>query len=628
MVLRVLGLLGCAVALQNRAEERFERFESSRFYFTDAPAPKAPWKQLSLPHDALVVQAASSGLNNQAGAWVVANGSAFTLSTTGNLSKINADVVGHPSVGAACSSDSFVLISADAIQWIRGATHPERASKFNFGTILSVACEVDGTVWIGTIGKLLRIAQNSSEAKVVISGENITAIATTASPQQGCNPYIAVGSNLAVRHSFDCEKQTFKRHSLVGSEIDAPPTALQFVPVSQTPAANVAFELWIGHQWCLNVVRVDGLIARVDGRHGLPISNITSLSYSDGSDSSSGMGGLWVGSKVGLALLRESYMRPVMSATHATLDVALDSKVTEDRWRYFGGDRWLPGSSVVTCVYAAASEATMGAWVRTRSGLAYISSSPSTLQKQAALLTTLVSPLTRYRWVAAANLKSYGDVSAQSRTLHDGDNDGLWTGMLVASQVYRWAATGEEEARQLAWHHFAGLEFLHNVTHKAPPKLGNNAGINNAGTQEAAAPPLGFIARAAVRCGEVHQAGDHQASCPEGSSIQCGWVNSSACFAGVDTSAECCWTYKRDTSTDEVTGHFFTLALVHDYLAANDAERRRAALPICRTAKYIVDGGFVFIDPATGRLCMHAYIVLIVSELSMQYQLIPDPYDF
>jgi hypothetical protein len=42
------------------------------------------------------------------------------------------------------------------------------------------------------------------------------------------------------------------------------------------------------------------------------------------------------------------------------------------------------------------------------------------------------------------------------------------------------------------------------------------------------------------------------------------------------------------------------MALVHDLLAANDAERRRAALPICRTAKYIVDGGFTFIDPFTG----------------------------
>lgn len=97
----------------------------------------------------------------------------------------------------------------------------------------------------------------------------------------------------------------------------------------------------------------------------------------------------------------------------------------------------------------------------------------------------------------------------------------LWTAMLVGGLTFQFAATGSEEARQLAWHHFAAVrparaesalsrparpcvaahsthasghsllapcwqvEFLHNVT----------------GTR-------GFIARSAVRCGQPHQKGD------------------------------------------------------------------------------------------------------------------------
>jgi hypothetical protein len=603
MIAHVSLLCFCLLGTAS-AEEHFERFNSTRYSFNSSS--QTPWKRLALG-DALVIRAASSEWQTKQGAWVVSNGSAFILSSSGTLTKVQA-IRGDPTAGAACSRESFVLLSADSIQWIHSDTHQEeQQTGFSFGKILSTACEFDGTVWVGTSGKLYRIAHNSSDAKLVITGENISAIATAVPPNgtAACNPYVAVGSDLAVRHSFDCKKLVFKRHSLVGGEIDAPATALQFVPRKQQSPGDAAFELWVGHQWCLNVLRADGLVTRVDGRHGLPVSNITSLSYSEGS---SGMGGLWIASKVGLALLREPYMNT--RTVDDTAPDTVDYTAPEDRWRYFGGDRWLPGSSVVTGVYATASTstgtATMGAWVQTSTGLAYISSEPTTLRAQAAVLTALVPSLSRYRWVAAAHLKSYGDASADSITLGDGDNDGLWTGMLVASQVMRWIVTGEEEARTLAWHHFAAVEFLHNVTQIPHPTRSDEQ--STGGHADTEAVPLGFIARSAVRCGEAHQKGDHQPSCPPGSSVACGWVNSTKCFDGVDkVDGPCCWTYKRDTSTDEVTGHFYTLALVHDLLATNDDERRRVALPICRTAKYIVDGGFVFIDPFTGNRTSWGY---------------------
>ena len=86
------------------------------------------------------------------------------------------------------------------------------------------------------------------------------------------------------------------------------------------------------------------------------------------------------------------------------------------------------------------------------------------------------------------------------------DNDGLWTGMLLMAQSYRFAVTRDATARAEAWrsvrHHkptthpqpqrskgarvqVRALEFLHNVT----------------GTP-------GFSARSAVKCGDSHGGGD------------------------------------------------------------------------------------------------------------------------
>ena len=126
--------------------------------------------------------------------------------------------------------------------------------------------------------------------------------------------------------------------------------------------------------------------------------------------------------------------------------------------------------------------------------------------------------------------------------LGDGDNDGLWTAMFVIAMAAKAQvlegtnATAAADARALAWDHFAALEFLHNVT-----------GEGN-----------GFIARTAVKCGEPHQGGDGTI-CNATAPNSCGWVNSSICYHGVDadadiSSGQCCWTYKRDTSSDEVMG--------------------------------------------------------------------------
>ncbi len=394
----------------------------------------------------------------------------------------------------------------------------------------------DDTLWVaGARSGLLRIASDGTFAAVPVVG-NVTAIAVSPTGD------LAVGTTWAVYYDFHpAPKPSFARWiQAFGAAMDGFPTAL---------AWGAGGELWIGGSWCLNVVRPDGItVDRVAGAQGLPRGNITHLDVdADGT--------LWVGGRQGLS-----------------------ARTRAGDWRYFAGDRWIPGDNEVVALSAP--------WVATAYGLARIRTAPMQLAAKAAFYTNLTSTvLSRHGWVAAVALGAYGDPATVVQ--HAGDNDGLWTGMLVSGLIYQYALTGSAEARDLAWRHYAAVEFLHNVT----------------GTR-------GFIARTAVKCGEAHGGGD-SGICPTGSPNTCGWVNSSACYAGVDdvgggdasqtTGDGCCWTWKRDTSSDEVTGHFFTLLQAWEFLARNDAEKARVARSLCDTADYLLKGGLRFIDPVSGR---------------------------
>ena len=240
------------------------------------------------------------------------------------------------------------------------------------------------------------------------------------------------------------------------------PTALAFTTEPVGASADSEQLLWVGHVWCLNVIRADGTVDRVSGPQGLPVANITSLStgsYTLDGDS------LWVGSTAGVALRRPA------DAARAPL---------ERRWRYFVGDAWLPGDdnvSVIGSLPNLRADSPSLVMIATQSGLAFLSINRlQTLEDKAATLLKRVPAHDRHLLVAAMNLEKYGD--ATSHLAHDGDNDGLWTSMLVASQIFRWQATGDEEARAIAWKHFDAIEFLHNITDTR-----------------------GFIARTFVKCG-------------------------------------------------------------------------------------------------------------------------------
>jgi hypothetical protein len=55
------------------------------------------------------------------------------------------------------------------------------------------------------------------------------------------------------------------------------------------------------------------------------------------------------------------------------------------------------------------------------------------------------------------------------------------------------------------------------------------------------------------------------------------------------------WLWKGDTSSDEITGHYFAYAVYYD-LVANEQERRRVAQHVRRITDFIIDGGYMLRD--------------------------------
>ena len=136
----------------------------------------------------------------------------------------------------------------------------------------------------------------------------------------------------------------------------------------------------------------DGVtIDRVAGSQGLPSYNITTLSV--GADGTT----LWVGAEHGLASM--------------TLGV-------EDGpygpWRFFSGDRWLPGDKSVTSLSTSGSvngDVNGGAvWASTKNGVARIHAETMSFTTKAVDYTKIAAgPLSRHGWVASATLNKYGD---------------------------------------------------------------------------------------------------------------------------------------------------------------------------------------------------------------------------
>jgi hypothetical protein len=270
----------------------------------------------------------------------------------------------------------------------------------------------------------------------------------------------------------------------------------------------------IGHVWLgtnFGIYATDGknYWNPVDARAGLPYETVTCMALAPD-------GGIWVGTTQGVC--------------HYT---------TKGEWEYYWGKRWLPHNRVKQIV----AENDGSAWVATESGYAHLYHKPTTLAQKAEHYEAITARHNRYGFVTGSSLRVPGDPT-KGVIFEASDNDGLWTGLYVGAEAFRYATTKDPKAKALAKKSLRAMLDLVKYT-----------GIP------------GFPARAIFRKGEeITGYNPEETVRPEGETEKI-WFTSP-----VDKDVIC----KGDTSSDEMDGHYFAWYLYYKHVA-DEAEKQEIA---------------------------------------------------
>lgn len=246
----------------------------------------------------------------------------------------------------------------------------------------------------------------------------------------------------------------------------------------------------------------------VNGNSGLPYEKLTSVYLGEN-------GELVLGAEKGVILLRGG------------------------RFYYFAGQRWLPDNMVT---YAVIYKNNIIA--KTTDGFSKILRFETTLAEKERYFSQLMD----------VRFKRFGfATSRQNGVPQTRDNDGLWTSMYLASQVFNCAKTKDATACQNAHESLEALLKLHRVTGKH-----------------------GFFARAAVHEGETLA-----------DTFEDGKWHTSETMPG--------WKWKGDTSFDELVGHFFAFAIYYD-LVATQEEKNEIRRTVNAVADQLLKNNLTLVD--------------------------------
>lgn len=275
--------------------------------------------------------------------------------------------------------------------------------------------------------------------------------------------------------------------------------------------------MWIGTDKGICIYDNTDCFFTLDGTEGLPYENVQVI-YK-GLD-----GQRWFGTSRGLVRMQNG------------------------RFKYFASRRWLPSDDVKSIV----QEGDGTVWVGMDAGISRLTVTAMTLEEKAAHYERIVDRYhTRLGYVTTRDLTEEGNL--ESGSVHISDNDGLWTGVYVAAQSYRYAVTGSADARAKAQRSVHAMLDLHDVTGRP-----------------------GFIARAVVHRTEP----------------QFGVIGPRHEW---HLSADGEWEWKGDTSSDELTGHMYAYSVFYD-LAADEEDKKRLRTIVGSIMDHVLEHNYCLTD--------------------------------
>ena len=223
------------------------------------------------------------------------------------------------------------------------------------------------------------------------------------------------------------------------------------------------------------------------------------------------------------------------------------AKFRWDRWQYFCGRRWLLDNKVGN-ILVEERGGIKKVWIRTDQGVSLLEWRPMTLEEKAASFDERIEQRhVRHGLVASSHLAVAGDLSTNRKI--SSDNDGLWTAIYLGAQAYRYAVTRNPEARARAQRALQALMELERIT-----------GVP------------GLIARSFVSRDEPTPTDGVWHPTSDGR-----------------------WSWKGDTSSDELVGHYFGYAAYFDRVA-DDSEKEAIRKVVARITDYLIRNDYDLID--------------------------------
>ena len=221
----------------------------------------------------------------------------------------------------------------------------------------------------------------------------------------------------------------------------------------------------------------------------------------------------------------------------------------EGKISYFSFGTWLMHPTVTKITVS--DNGTIAAL--TPRGISLITSNYMTLEEKAGYVDEISEKyFTRNEgYHVDRQLRKYGDLD--SGWLPNSDNDGLFTGLYCASQCFRYKVTGDEKARANAKRAVEAMIKLTQVTGKS-----------------------GFTARATrYTDDEYFGTGNREEWHVCEDNPECEWLG--------------------ETSSDEMTGHYFAYGLYYD-LVADEEEKKKIAGVVKAITDHIIENNFHLCD--------------------------------
>lgn len=242
-------------------------------------------------------------------------------------------------------------------------------------------------------------------------------------------------------------------------------------------------------------------------------------------------------------------------------------RAENDYFYYRSSRRWLPDNLVNDIIVDKDGTA----WIATANGIGQIISKEMTYEEKAAYFTQQTEERhNRMGFICQNQLSEQFNID--SFNLAISDNDGEYTSMYGAAQAFRYAATGDKEAKEIADRSFKAVKWLVDIT-----------------------PEPGFPARVIIPV-DWHEPVNEQYSKEYNKRNQKNDPFWKDIYPRFPLSEDGKYRWKCDTSSDELAGHYFYYGIYYDLVAETEEEKIAVKQVVADITDHLIRHSFKLVD--------------------------------